>query len=89
MQKENRIEYSLLNKSKLPCSLSFEAGIVFGTGSDDLKLAKFKFFTDFALAVEALLAEEALSFLRDIVALLMFLLVLLFKELSRRKTLLL
>lgn len=44
----------------------------FGTGSDDLKLARL--LPGFVLAVEALLADEALSFLRDIVALLIFLL---------------
>lgn len=76
-------------KTKIPCSLSLEAGSDFGTGSDDLKLAKFKFLTDFVLAVDALFAEDALSFLREIVALRMFRLVLLLREPSRRKTLLL
>lgn len=83
-----RSNYKLFS-NKLPCSLSLEAGNDFGTGSDDLKLAKFKFFTDFALAVDALFADDALSFLRDIVALLMFLLVLLLRDPSLRNTLLL
>lgn len=44
----------------------------FGTGSDDLKLARL--FPGLAFAVEARLADEALSVLLDIVALLIFLL---------------
>lgn len=61
----------------------------FGTGSEDLKLAKLIFFTVFDFAVEALVAEDALSDLRDVVALLIFLDILLFSEPSRRRTLLL
>lgn len=72
---------------KLPCSLSFDIGIGLGTGSDVLKLDKL--FPDFTRAVEARLAEDALSVLRVVVALLIFLLLsLLLREPSRLKTLL-
>lgn len=65
-----------------------ETGTGFGTGSEDFKLAKL--FADFTtLAVDALVAEEARSFLRVIVALLIFrLLSLLFTEPSLRNILL-
>lgn len=73
----------------LPCSLSLDTGTGFGTGSEDFKLAKL--FADFAtLAVDALVAEEARSLLRDIVALRIFrLLILLLTEPSLRSILLL